>query len=77
MATKPQNIRLLNALRRSPLTTLQIRERLAIGHPAGRVQELRAAGHPITTEPVTLVNRYKQKVIVARYRLRKGQRRAS
>lgn len=44
-----QRIKLLAALRKQSLTTLQIRRQLDILHPAARVQELRDIGHVITT----------------------------
>ncbi|CAJ0867833.1 hypothetical protein R20233_01448 [Ralstonia sp. LMG 32965] len=44
-----QRDRILTALRKGPLTTLQARSELDTLHPAARVQELRADGHLITT----------------------------
>lgn len=44
-----QRPRLLEGLRLSPLSTLEIRRYLDILHPAGRVQELREEGHEIQT----------------------------
>lgn len=40
---------LLAALQQGPLSTVQAREALGISHPAGRVLELRRAGHDIAT----------------------------
>lgn len=45
-----QRARLLQALRtQNGVTTSEAREALAVMHPAGRVRELRAEGHPIAT----------------------------
>ena len=44
-----QRHRLLNALRRGPVTTFQARHLLDVPHPAGRVNELREAGFHIAT----------------------------
>ena len=44
-----QRQRLLKALRKSPLNTLEARRTLDILHPAARVQELRDRGHKIVT----------------------------
>lgn len=41
---------LLQALQTGPVTTLQAREGLGIGHPAGRVLDLRKQGLRIKTE---------------------------
>ncbi|CAJ0691612.1 helix-turn-helix domain-containing protein [Ralstonia holmesii] len=48
-STAAQRDRILTALRKGPLTTLQARSELDTLHPAARVQELRAEGHLITT----------------------------
>lgn len=42
-----QRARLLEALKRGPVDTFSARQRLDIAHPAGRVRELRRAGHDI------------------------------
>lgn len=44
-----QRVRLMEALRPFPLSTIEIRRHLDIMHPAGRVQELREEGHEIQT----------------------------
>jgi Helix-turn-helix domain len=44
-----QRERLLDALRRSPLTTLAAREKFGVMHPGGRVLELRRMGYEIVT----------------------------
>lgn len=44
-----QRERILVALRRSPLTTLEARRLLDVLHPAARVQELRDRGYQIMT----------------------------
>lgn len=41
--------RVLSALRLGPLSTFEARRHLDVPHPAGRVLELRNAGHEITT----------------------------
>ena len=42
-----QRARMLDALKRRPLTTLQARRELDVMHPAARVMELRRDGYPI------------------------------
>ena len=37
------------ALQRGPLSTIAARQELGISHPAGRVHELKKAGHAINT----------------------------
>lgn len=64
---KDQNERLLQALKRRPLTTRQIEHQLAIGRPAARVHELRGMGHCIEAEIVEVRNRFGQRCRVARY----------
>jgi len=64
--------RLLKALRRRPMTTRQIEDRLGIGRPASRVDELRQAGYDIETTLVPVVNRYGERARVARYSLAKA-----
>lgn len=44
-----QRNRLLDELRKKPVTTLGARRALDVTHPAARVQELRKAGHDIVT----------------------------
>lgn len=44
-----QRVRLLEALSRSAVTTLDARSQLDVLHPAARVKELREAGHDIRT----------------------------
>jgi len=44
-----QRKRILDALRKQPLSTLDARTELDIMHPAARVQELREQGYPIHT----------------------------
>lgn len=47
-SAEAQRARLLAALKRGPVDTFSARQRLDIAHPAGRVRELRRAGHDIT-----------------------------
>lgn len=44
-----QRATVLDALRSKPTGTIEFRERYGIAHPAGRVMELRSAGHSINT----------------------------
>lgn len=46
-STEAQRVRLLAALKHGPVDTFSAREQLDIAHPAGRVRELRRAGHDI------------------------------
>lgn len=66
---KEQCDRLLNALRKGPLTTGQIRERLGIGMPATRIFELKQQSHTITTLRVEVRNRFGGISRVAKYML--------
>lgn len=66
---KPQTEKLLEALRKGPLTTKQIRDRLGIGMPATRIFELRQAGYTIASKRVEVKNRGGQTCQVAQYRL--------
>lgn len=45
-----QRARLLEALKRGPVDTFAARQQLDIAHPAGRVRELRRAGHDISMQ---------------------------
>jgi len=42
-----QRARITAALHAGPVSSVEMRERLDVLHPAGRVMELRKAGHPI------------------------------
>jgi hypothetical protein len=44
-----QRARILEALRSGSLSTLEARHELDVLHPAARVMELRARGHPIAS----------------------------
>lgn len=44
-----QRRQILDRLQSGPLSTLEARTELDIMHPAGRVRELKALGHGITT----------------------------
>lgn len=48
-AKEIQRATVLEALRGKPTGTIEFRERYGISHPAGRVLELRKAGHNIKT----------------------------
>lgn len=58
---------MLEALRISPVTTLEARERLDVIHPAARVLELRERGHRITTTWVRASDAWGRAHRVARY----------
>lgn len=45
-----QRARLLEALKHGPVDTFAARQQLDIAHPAGRVRELRRAGHDISMQ---------------------------
>lgn len=47
-----QRQKILERLRKEPMTTLQAREQLFIMHPSARVQELRESGYNIVTRMV-------------------------
>lgn len=49
VSTDAQRNRLLERLQVGPVDTFTARKELNISHPAGRVQELREAGHHIVT----------------------------
>jgi hypothetical protein len=67
----PQAQRLLAAIERVPLTTLEIQRQLGIGRAAARVYELREElepqGRTVSTELVPVENRFKERARVARY----------
>ena len=46
-SSSEQRARLLDALRRGPVTTFYARSELDVLHPGGRIMELRHAGHNI------------------------------
>ena len=62
-----QRARLLKALRRGPVTTLQARGRLDVMHPGGRIMELRRMGHEILTLRTRETTPGGQQHVVARY----------
>jgi hypothetical protein len=55
-AASAQRARLLERLRLGPVDTITARRDLNIMMPAARVKELRAAGHPIMTQRLTLTD---------------------
>lgn len=55
-SSEAQRARLLARLRTGALDTFTARRELHVMHPGGRIKELRAAGHPIRTERVTLTD---------------------
>ncbi|GAB6038193.1 helix-turn-helix domain-containing protein [Fundidesulfovibrio butyratiphilus] len=68
-----QRARLLDALRRESLTTLEARSKLDVLHPAARVMELRRRGHSIVTVWTTDLTPEGRPHRVARYILRQGE----
>ncbi|MTZ13361.1 hypothetical protein GNE00_06405 [Pseudomonas sp. JL972] len=55
-SVEAQRARLLARLQMGALDTFTARRELNVMHPGGRIKELRAAGHPIHTERVTLTD---------------------
>jgi len=55
-SVEAQRARLLARLQIGALDTFTARRELHVMHPGGRIKELRAAGHPIRTERVTLTD---------------------
>jgi len=68
-----QRGRLLAALRRESLTTLEARRKLDMMHPAARVMELRHLGFRIDTIWTTDLTTEGKPHRVARYLLRQGE----
>ncbi len=62
-----QRERLLDALRRGPVTTFRARGDLEVMHPGGRVMELRRMGHNIVTTWSTETSDYGRPHRVGRY----------
>jgi hypothetical protein len=69
-SSSAQRARILAALRQGPVTTFDARKRLDVPHPAGRVMELRKAGHEIATFWINDLSEVGKKHRVARYVLR-------
>lgn len=69
-----QNDLLLSALRKGPLTSMQILDQLGIARGAARVHELRQAGHDIRSTPIEVSNRRGETCRVALYSLHSTQR---
>lgn len=55
-AKAKQRVAILKALRAGPVSTIDARESYGVFHPAGRVRELRKAGHRIKTEIRTVLD---------------------
>lgn len=66
---KPSTLRVLRALEAGAKTKKQIFRETGIDSVAQRIDELRDAGCVIDTTLITVTNRYKEKVRVARWRL--------
>lgn len=73
-STRAQQRRLLERLRIGSVNTLEARRELDVLHPAGRVQELREAGHPISTVWSHEFSDCGRRHRVARYVLRSAPR---
>lgn len=63
--------RMLDAFRLGPLSTFEARRYLDVPHPAGRVQELREAGHEIDTVRLSERSEVGRPHVIALYVLRK------
>lgn len=61
--------RLLNRLQVAPITPLEAWSELGIESLAARVFDLKESGHNITTETISVANRFGKECRVARYRL--------
>lgn len=70
MSEQKQNERVMERLRKGPLTQLQAYDELGITRLGARVYELRNAGNFITSEMVTVRNRHGEECRVAEYQLR-------
>lgn len=66
---KPQCAQLLTALRRRPLTGLEIHTELGIYRASARIYDLRDCGERIATDLVSVKNRDGEPCRVARYAL--------
>jgi len=68
MTTKSQTQQILEALESgSGLTALDAQERFGIMRLAARINDLRASGHNIISQRVSVTNRHGETVKVARY----------
>lgn len=71
--SKTQNDKLLAALRRGPMTALDIYRDLGIMRASARVYDLRRAGHDVRSRNITVPNRDGTPCHVAEYRLASPQ----
>lgn len=67
-----QRSTLLAHLHKGPVSTVRAREELGIGHPAGRVHELRRQGHAIVTRRACVADSQGREHVVASYVLEAG-----
>lgn len=72
-----QHVAILGALRKSPHTTLEIQRATGVLSVSARIHELRALGHDIATELVTVRNRHGDRCHVAQYALRRARRKSA
>ncbi|MBS1169534.1 MAG: Bcep22 gp24 [Burkholderiaceae bacterium] len=61
--------RVLDRLRKAPLTQLEAISEIGVARLGARVLELRQQGHSISTEMMTVKNRFGDESRVGRYRL--------
>lgn len=66
-SNQEQRLRMLEMLRKRPVSTIEARRDLDILHPAGRVLELRKDGHQISTITVNEQTECGKRHKVARY----------
>lgn len=71
MKTKGQSARLLEWLRQKPIQPLQAWAELGIYRLGARIYDLRASGHRIGRQMVTVRNRFGEPCRVAQYTLEK------
>lgn len=71
--TKRQNEKLLDALERRSMTAAEIWSELGIARASARVFDLRAAGHEIRSQEITVRNRDGEPCRVALYSIGSAQ----
>lgn len=67
-----QKERVLNHLQTKSLTRLESWAELGVLECPARISELRAEGHPIHTEMITVTNRFGEDVRIARWSMASG-----
>lgn len=71
--SKHQNDLLLRELKKGPVTSLEVLDRLGIARASARVYDLRQAGYDIRSQMITVRNRRGEKCRVALYSLHSAQ----